>query len=112
MRLLLLLALALPAQATLTDEKVAFSRATPCPATGKQSTSCKGYAIVYPVCEATRGNMRWSTTAETALWSARAAFYCACQLHPASVVRVTTRGRELQFIRCRLWVEHAWRLYP
>lgn len=105
-------ATALPAGATLTDEKVAFSRATPCPSTGRQSTSCTGYVIVYPACEGLRANMRWATLAEAAMWTARAAVFCACRSYPVQVVSISTRGRVMEAVDCKLWQDQGWKPWP
>ena len=96
---------ALPAAATLTDEKYAFARETPCPSTGYKKISCPGYVIVYPACQATRANMRWvpANAWDQAHWNAQAQRYCTCLSYPVEVLSVTTRGRTAIAVKCQLW---------
>jgi hypothetical protein len=94
------LALAGPAGATLTDEKWAFVRATPCPSTGYKKISCPGYVLVYPACAPTRDRMRWSLVWQQWEWLYAAQGYCACRSWPVHVYEATTRGKTLRAVTC------------
>jgi 5-methylcytosine-specific restriction endonuclease McrA len=69
LRLLLLLALAIPAYARDAAQVRAFKRETPCPSTGERKGSCPGYQVDHRIALACGGrdaleNLRWLTIEE------------------------------------------------